>query len=197
MKFYKFLNEEDIIKKAMDLPEPEIGGSYPEEKVQRYIEMIDKALSAMENKEENDANDAIVQDLRDKKKKWSNVDKETKPVKIKQEEPPMDQQQEEPPVNQQQESTIKRVLEGKMRLGKKDSKAMNITNHINAWPDWYYSDVPQKKLVKELMDKFKIDNKKALNILKIKYWFKEGRINLGDFQDYTHMILQGENIKSL
>lgn len=73
MKFYKFLNEEDIIQKALNLDEPEKGEEYPPEKVKRYLDIIDKALEAMKNAENNDANDAIVEDLRDKKKKWSNV----------------------------------------------------------------------------------------------------------------------------
>ncbi len=94
MKYYNFLNE-DVISKALNLPEPKIGGDYASEKVKRYIKMIEAALSAMKKKEENDANDAIVQDLRNKKKAWQNVDKETKPVKTKTEVPP--DQEEQPP----------------------------------------------------------------------------------------------------
>lgn len=101
MYFYRFINE-DKVKDALNLPEPKVGDEYPPEKVKRYINMIDSALAEMKNKEENDANDSIVQDLRDKKKKWQNVDKETKPTKTKLEVPP-DQQQEEPPPEQQQE----------------------------------------------------------------------------------------------
>jgi hypothetical protein len=90
MKFKKYLTEENVISKALALPEPEVGGEYPPEKVKRYLELINKALEAMKNKEENETNDAIVQDLRDKKKKWSNVDKETKPTKTKYAPPPKD-----------------------------------------------------------------------------------------------------------
>lgn len=96
MRYLKYLNEEDVIQKALALDEPETGKDYPSEKVKRYLELINKALEAMKSKEENDTNDSIVQDLRDKKKKWSNVDKETAPKKTKLEVPP-DQQEEPPP----------------------------------------------------------------------------------------------------
>ena len=96
MRYFRYLTEENIVSKALNIPEPKVGGDYPPEKVQRYIETINKALEAMKKKEENDANDAIVQDLRNKVKSWQNVDKETKPIKTKKEVPP-EQQQEEPP----------------------------------------------------------------------------------------------------
>lgn len=93
MKYFNYLKE-DVIQKALALDEPKVGGNYPPEKVKRYVELINKALEAMKSKEENDTNDAIVQDLRDKKKKWSNVKGETKPKKTKLEVPP---EKEEPP----------------------------------------------------------------------------------------------------
>jgi hypothetical protein len=102
MKYQNFLIKEDAVSSALGLDEPEVGKSYASEKVKRYVKMIDAALSAMKNKEENDANDSIVQDLRDKKKKWSSVDKETKPKKTITE-PPPEQQQEEPPPEQEEE----------------------------------------------------------------------------------------------
>ena len=104
MKFLKYINEENIVTKALGLPEPKVGGDYADEKVKRYLDIIEQALKAMSKKEENDTNDAIVQDLRNKKKAWQNVDKETKPVKVKKEEPveppeeePEEPQQEPPP----------------------------------------------------------------------------------------------------
>jgi cobalamin biosynthesis protein CobT len=95
LRLQDFINE-DAVSKALDLPEPEVDGDYPPEKVKRYLEMINKALEAMKSKEENDANDGIVADLRDKKKKWGSVDKETKPVKTKQEIPPEQAQDDDP-----------------------------------------------------------------------------------------------------
>lgn len=123
MKFYKFINE-DKISAALSLPEPEVGGDYPKEKVERYIKIIDAAMSAMTKKEESEANDAIVADLRDKKKKWQNVKKETKPVKTKLEVPPGEEEgggppppreEEEPPPkkNKQEENSILRLLRRK------------------------------------------------------------------------------------
>lgn len=93
MKLQQYLNE-SAVSKALELGEPDVGGDYPPEKVKRYIEMIDSALAEMSNKEESESNDAIVADLRDKKSKWKNVKKETKPKKTKTELPP---EQEEPP----------------------------------------------------------------------------------------------------
>jgi hypothetical protein len=97
-KFEKYLTE-DTVAKALNLPEPKVGSDYPSEKVKRYLKIIDNALEAMKSKEENDANDAIIEDLRDKRKKWKNVDKETEPKKTKLELPPDQMQQEQPPEN--------------------------------------------------------------------------------------------------
>jgi hypothetical protein len=103
MRFRKYLKE-DAVSAALNIPEPEVGKKYPPEKVKRYIQQIDAAISAMAKKEESEANDAVISDLRDKKSKWSNVKKETKPTKTKQQEPPPDQEEpppeEEPPPDQ-------------------------------------------------------------------------------------------------
>lgn len=119
MKFKTYLKE-DKVSAALDLPEPEVGAKYPDEKVKRYIETIDYGIKAMMKREESEANDAIMADLRDKKKKWQNVKKETKPTKTKLELPP-DQDQEQnqepppedntpPPNRQQEENTILNLL---------------------------------------------------------------------------------------
>ncbi len=104
MRFNSYLTE-DVVSKALAIPEPDVGGNYAPEKAKRYVEIINKALESMRSKEESDANDAIIQDLRDKKSKWSNVDKSTKPTKTKQEDPPPEQEPppEEPPPEQQQQ----------------------------------------------------------------------------------------------
>jgi len=100
MRYFRYLTEENVISKALNLPEPKVGGDYPPEKVKRYIKIIEDALAAMANKEESESNDAIVSDLRDKKSKWKNVNKETKPTKTKLEVPP--DQEEEPPPEQEE-----------------------------------------------------------------------------------------------
>ena len=99
----KYLGEEgNAVSKALSLPEPKVGGEYPSEKVKRYIKIIDNAIKVMMKKPESDKNDSIMEDLRDKKKKWKNVDKETEPTRTKLEVPP-DQEEEPPPppANQQ------------------------------------------------------------------------------------------------
>jgi hypothetical protein len=128
MKFKNYLITEDAVSKALDLPEPDVGGDYPQEKVERYIKIIDSAMEAMTKKEESEANDAIVADLRDKKKKWENVKKETKPVKTKLEVPPGEEEgggppppqaEEEPPPEKkkQEENTILRLLKKCFKSG--------------------------------------------------------------------------------
>lgn len=107
MQYHKYLLKEDSVQKALSLPEPKVGENYAPEKVERYIKIIDSALEKMKSKKENDANDAIIQDLRNKRKAWGNVDKETKPVKVKKEEPPPEQA---PP---QQESKLCLYLKNK------------------------------------------------------------------------------------
>lgn len=121
MKYYEFLLNEDAVSKALGLGEPKVGQSYPSEKVQRYIKMIDAALATMQKKEENEANDAIVEDLRDKKKKWKNVDQETKPKKTITE-PPPDQGEEEPPPEDQQQQQEQPPPEKKPQEQPKEGK---------------------------------------------------------------------------
>lgn len=94
---------DSVVKKALSIPEPKVGGDYPSEKVDRYLELIQKALDQMKSAENNDANDSIVADLRDKKKKWSNVGKETEPAKTAnpEEPPPEEGDGGEPPPEDQ------------------------------------------------------------------------------------------------
>jgi hypothetical protein len=209
MRYNNFLNE-DVVSSALGLGEPEVGKSYPSEKVKRYLEMINKALSAMTKKEENDANDSIVQDLRDKKSKWSNVDKETKPKKTITE-PPPEQQQEEPPPEEeqpppppkkkkkeeeeQQESKIKQFIGGTLdeMAYRKGGKADKIVNKIvYDWPDWYYHDVSIKELAKDLSKQYRITTKQAKFIIDVWGDFNDNRLNLGEFQEFVHGILQGD-----
>lgn len=130
MRFNNYLTE-DIVSKALSIPEPKVGQDYAPEKAKRYVEIIDKALASMRDREENDTNDSIVEDLRDKKQKWSNVKKTTKPTITKKEEPQEPPPEEEPPPEQQQqqqqppparENTNKIIFES-FRLGNKNSKA--------------------------------------------------------------------------
>lgn len=85
----------------------------------------------------------------------------------------------------------KYIGEGKFNY-KKGTKAHLIVTDIISWPDWYYTDVPQKSLVSDLMKKFKIDKKKVIYIFDIWDDFRKGKINSMEFQDFTHMVLQGE-----
>jgi hypothetical protein len=124
MKYLNYLIE-DAIKKALAIKEPETGGKYPSEEVERYKKMIDAAMKQASKLEQSEANDAIIADLRDKKKKWSNVDSETKPVKIKQEEPPPEDQEQDgepPPEDQEQDGEPPPEEEGDEDKKKKKGK---------------------------------------------------------------------------
>ncbi len=110
MRYLNYLQEKESpkqnekVKKALNLGEPQVGGDYAPEKVKRYLKIIDDALAVMKNAEENDFNDAVVADLRNKKKAWQNVDQETKPVKTKTEVPPeQEEEPQQPPQQQGQE----------------------------------------------------------------------------------------------
>lgn len=130
MRYFNYLINEGVVQQALGLDEPETGKNYPSEKVKRYIELINKALEAMKSKEENDTNDAIVQDLRDKKKKWSNVKSETKPKKTKLEVPPDQQQQEEPPPEQAPPPEEKQPKESKLVKALKDKDTRNLKKKL-------------------------------------------------------------------
>lgn len=93
MRLKRYLIE-SAIQDALDLPEPTVGGRYSEEQVKKYLDLIEKAIKEVGKKEDNEANAAILNDLEDKKEKWSNVEKETKPVKTKQEPPPEDKEKD-------------------------------------------------------------------------------------------------------
>ena len=80
MRLARFLNEEDVVKKGLELMEPEIGEEYSDELVKEYISIIKNAIGAQKKEEMNDAAKAILKDLEDKLNKWENIDSETKPV---------------------------------------------------------------------------------------------------------------------
>ena len=79
MKFYKYLNEDDI-QKGLAVDEPEVSKEYSTDIVKKKIKVIKKALSMAKKEKESKANDAIIADLNDKLDKWKNVDSETEPA---------------------------------------------------------------------------------------------------------------------
>lgn len=74
MRLTRFLNEEDSIKKALSIPEPEVGETYSDEEVKEYITVLKDALGS------KGADGAMIKDIQDKLDKWENVDVETKPA---------------------------------------------------------------------------------------------------------------------
>jgi len=80
MRLARFLNEEDVVKKGLELMEPEVGEEYSDEDVKEYISIIKNAIAAQKKEEMNDAAKAMLKDLEDKLNKWENIDSETEPV---------------------------------------------------------------------------------------------------------------------
>lgn len=99
MRFYNYINEmevdddeaekdakTDIIKKALEIDEPEVGQDYTDGERERKVSIIQKALDHASDKK-NDVDISIIKDLKDKKQKWIKVKKEVKPTKTKTELP--------------------------------------------------------------------------------------------------------------
>jgi len=82
MRLYKYLNEEDIVQKALKIDEPEVGEEYPKDEVKEKLSLLQSAIdvqSKIVDKDEDDkALQAILDDLMDKKDKWINWKKEVK-----------------------------------------------------------------------------------------------------------------------
>lgn len=115
MRYFKYLFENEI-SKALDLGDPHVGAEYPPEKVERYVEIIDKAIKVMKGREENDSNDAIVADLLSKRKKWLNMKKEIKPTKTKLEIPPEQEEEPEPEQEEEEEQNPPEQKESKLNI---------------------------------------------------------------------------------
>jgi hypothetical protein len=77
MRLRRFLNEEDIVKKALSIDEPEVGEDYDESEAADNIDIIDSAINKVSGGE-SEADKNILSDLKDKKEKWSNWKKEVK-----------------------------------------------------------------------------------------------------------------------
>ena len=78
MRLKKYLNEENMIAKALSLPEPEDGGEYSDEVVNGYLKIINQALSDIEDASDDESDMAMRSDILDKKEKWENWKEEVK-----------------------------------------------------------------------------------------------------------------------
>ena len=89
MRLRRFLNEEDMIKKALAIDEPEVNNEYTEEEIAankeilqiaigKQTEILSKLRKGSNNDDQLDAARAIMADLKDKEEKWDNPEKETK-----------------------------------------------------------------------------------------------------------------------
>ena len=109
MRLTQYLNEEDVIKRGLSVDEPEVGEDYTEEEVTDHLLPVLAALDHLRKKGiESDADEAIFRDLKDKKDKWENVDKETKPAgPDKTEEPAEEEPAEEEPEEEKKEEPDK------------------------------------------------------------------------------------------
>jgi len=73
MRFNRYLREEDIIKKALSISEPEVGMKYTKDEVASNISIIKDALDSLSEKDVD-----IKRDLLDKLDKWKNWKEEVK-----------------------------------------------------------------------------------------------------------------------
>jgi hypothetical protein len=82
MRFYKYLNEEDIVQKALSMDEPKTGKKYNKEDIEKKLDLLNKAIELQsniyDNDQDNESLEAILNDLLDKKDKWSNWKEEVK-----------------------------------------------------------------------------------------------------------------------
>jgi hypothetical protein len=101
MRLNRYLREEDIVKKALDLDEPEIDTKYSDESIIRRTEIIEDAIMAAEKIKDDEAREAIIADLEDKLDKWENVKKETEPAPPTKEEPTEEEPTEEEPTEEE------------------------------------------------------------------------------------------------
>lgn len=79
MRLRRFLNEEDTIKKALSMDEPEPNSKYEKDEVKSIIKILKDAIDAQKSKDTSqDSSKAILKDLKDKLDKWLNWKEETK-----------------------------------------------------------------------------------------------------------------------
>jgi flagellin-specific chaperone FliS len=87
MRFQQWLmNEEDnIIQKALDIEEPDVGGDYDESEVADNLESLriaigkqTEAIKNIKDEEELDAARSVLSDLKDAEEKWENWKEEVK-----------------------------------------------------------------------------------------------------------------------
>jgi len=79
MRFKNYINEN--YKKALNIGEPETGGKYSDDSVQRRIKEIEAGIKDANKLPDDEHKEGIIADLEDKLDKWSNVDQETEAPK--------------------------------------------------------------------------------------------------------------------
>ena len=95
MRFVRYLKE-DVIKQALNISEPETGRKYSDKLVTKRIDIINQAMKKLEKSVDDEAGEAQMADLEDKRGKWSNVDQETKAPEPVPAAPPEGEEGEEP-----------------------------------------------------------------------------------------------------
>lgn len=135
MRLQQYLKEENVIQKALDIEEPDVGGEYDNAEISDMLELINIAIGKQSEKisklrksgsdEELDTARSILKDLKDKEEKLENHEKETKPAGPNPEPaageegpPPPDEGEEPPPDEQDQEEPPPEEDEKKPKKGK-------------------------------------------------------------------------------
>jgi len=129
MRLLKFLNEENMVKKALSIDEPKVNGDYDEVEVADNLEAIRIAIGKQTEEiaklrksgsdESLKAARAVLSDLKDKEDKWSNWEKEVKSKgpnpppegapeeEAPEEEAPEEEEEEEAPEEEEEEEEDK------------------------------------------------------------------------------------------
>lgn len=81
MRLFDYIYE-NLVKDALDIDEPEVGGRYSDDYVTKIVDKLKSAISQAEKDSyvDDDSKEAVISDLEDKLDAWENVDKETKPA---------------------------------------------------------------------------------------------------------------------
>ena len=95
-RFIDFLNEEDIVAKALGVEEPETGDEYSEEYAKEMIGLIKAAIEKVNGEKDPKVKEPILMDLKDKLEKWENLDKSTEVEDPPADTEPMEPEEEEP-----------------------------------------------------------------------------------------------------
>jgi hypothetical protein len=101
MRFKQFLNEEDVISKALSLKEPQIGDEISDEEKEIAIDLLNQAIEEIEkeiDKSDDDKRELLIAKLKDLEDKLEKFEKGIEePERTVKDQPPEEPEEELPP----------------------------------------------------------------------------------------------------